>query len=82
MGIVAHVRDDKKEYVNEVQRLAPLGVRLEDFQKGGYLVHHNCELSLEVEIKSKKNLDTLSLDFKESILSKCNETFSQGGLST
>ena len=60
--------------------MAPLGVRLEDFQKGSYLVHHNCELSLEVEIKSKKNLDTLLLDFKESILSKFNETFSQGGI--
>ena len=36
---------------------ARLGVRLEDSLIGGLMIHHNSELSLVVEVTSKKHLD-------------------------
>ena len=39
MGSVAHVPDDKKELVNEVNRLSWLGVHLEDSSNEGPMVH-------------------------------------------
>ena len=32
-----------------------LGVRLHDSTKGGFMVHHNSESSLVVEVKSKQS---------------------------
>ena len=57
MGSVSHVEEAKKEIVKDVHRLDKLGVRLEDFPKGGFMVHHNSERSLAVEVKSKQHLD-------------------------
>ena len=48
MGSVTHVADDKKQLVKEVHRMTPSGVRLEDSQKGGFVVYHNTESSLVV----------------------------------
>ena len=70
MSSVTHVVDDKKELVKEVHRLAHLGVRLEDSPKGGFVVRHNSESSLVVWVKSKKHLDPLLMELKETILSK------------
>ena len=47
----------KKDLVKDVHRLATLGVRLEDSPHGGFMVHHNSESSLVVELKSKQHLD-------------------------
>ena len=42
------------------------------------MVYDNSESSLFVEIKSKQHLDPILMELKESVLSKYNESFSQG----
>ena len=59
MGSVAHVGDDKKELVKVVHRLARLGFRLDLSSKGGFMVRHNFESSLVVDVKSNQHLDLL-----------------------
>ena len=54
-------------------------MQLEDSPDGGFMVHHNSDSSLVVEVKSKQHLDPLLMELKESILGKLNESFSQGG---
>ena len=46
---------------------------------GDSMVHQNSNLSLEVEVKSKKHLDQALIELKESILGKLNDSFSLGG---
>ena len=53
MGSVSHVEESKKDLVKDVYWLAYLNVRVEDSPNGGFMVHHNSELSLVVEVKSK-----------------------------
>ena len=76
-GHVTHVVYDTK-LVKEVHWLAWLGVRLEESQKGGFMVHYNSESSLVVEVKSRQHIDPLLVDLKESVLSKSNGSFTQG----
>ena len=57
IGSVSHIDESKKDTVKDVHRLAILGVRLEDSPNGGFMVHNSSESSLEVEVKSKKQLD-------------------------
>ena len=45
-GIVSHVEESKKDLVKDVHKLATLGVRLEYFRNGSFLVHHNSQESL------------------------------------
>ena len=54
-------------------------VRLEDFPNRVLMVHHNSDSCLVVEVKSKKHPDLLLMELKKSVLSKFNESFSQGG---
>ena len=61
--------------MKDVHRLVLLGVRLEDSPNGGFMVHHNSDSSLVVEVKSKQHLDPLLMDLKESVLTKLNESF-------
>ena len=56
MDSVSHTDKTKKNLVNDVHRLARLGVRLEDSPNGGFMVHHNSESSLVVKVKSKQHL--------------------------
>ena len=56
MGSVSHVDEEKKELAKDVHRLSLLGVRLEDSPNGCYMVHHNSDSSLVVEVKSKQHL--------------------------
>ena len=79
MGSVSHVEEEKNELVKDVHRLARLGLRLEDTPNGGFMVHHNSNSSLVVEVKSKQHLDSLLMELKESVLSELNQSFSQGG---
>ena len=79
MGSVTHMVVDKKELVKEIHRLAHLVVKLEDSPKCGIVARHNSKSSLVVAVKSKKHLDPLLMELKESVLSKLNESFSQGG---
>ncbi|WMV49980.1 hypothetical protein MTR67_043365 [Solanum verrucosum] len=43
------------------------------------MVHHSFELSFVVDVKSKKHLDLILMELKESVLNKYVEVFSQGG---
>ena len=56
-GSVSHVKEPKRDLVKDVHRLAILDVMLEDSPNGGFMVHHNSESSLFVEVKSKQHLD-------------------------
>ena len=79
MSSVSHVDEAKKYQVKDVHRLARLGVRSKDSPNGGFMVHHNFESSLEVEVKSKQHLDQPLTKLKESVLGKINESLSLGG---
>ena len=57
IGSVSHVEESKKDFMKAVHRLDCLGVRLKDSQDSGFMVHHNSESSLEVEVKSNQHID-------------------------
>ena len=80
MGSVNHVVEGKKELVKYLHRFVRLGVRLEDSAKGDFMVHHNSESFVVVEMKSKKHLYPLLMQWNELMLSKSNEPFFQGGM--
>ena len=79
MGRVSHVDDEKKYLVKEVHQLVRLGVRLVDTPSGGVSVHSSFESSFVVDVKAKKHLDPVLMDFNNSMLSKFDESFSLGG---
>ena len=57
MGSMSHVEEIKKDLVKDVKRFSRMGVQLEDSPNCGFMVHHNSESSLVVEVKSNKHLD-------------------------
>ena len=65
--------------MKDVHRLVLLGVRLEDSPNGGFMVHHNSDSSLVVEVKSKQHLDPLLMELNELILSKSSISHSSKG---
>ena len=73
---MSHVDETKKDLVKDVHRLAILDVMLEDSPNGGFMVHHNSELSLVVEVKSKQDLDQPLMELKESVIGNLNESVS------
>ena len=46
-----------------------------EFDPNSFMVHHNSELSLVVDVKSKQHLDKPLIKLKESVLGKLNESF-------
>ncbi|WMV13507.1 hypothetical protein MTR67_006892 [Solanum verrucosum] len=72
-------KDEKKELVREVHKLARLGVQLVDSAKGGVMVHDGSEWSFVVDDKAMQSLDPILVDLKEAILKKFVEAFSQRG---
>ena len=64
MGSVPHVEEDKKDLVKDVHRLAHLGVKFEDCSNVGFIVYHNSELPLVVEVKSKQHLVPSLMELK------------------
>ena len=46
------VEEAKKDLVRDDQRFSRLGIRLEDSPNCGFMVHHNSDSSLVVEVKS------------------------------
>ena len=76
MGSMSHIEETKKDLVKYVHRLAILGVTLEDSTNDGFMVHHNSESSLVVEMKSKQHLDQPLMELKKSVLIKLNESLS------
>ena len=75
MGSVSHVYEGKNDLVKDVHRLARLGVRLEDSPNGDFILHHNSDSSLVVELKSKQHIDQPLIEMKESVLRNLNESF-------
>ena len=73
MDSVSHVEECKKDLVRDVHWLARLCVQLEDCPNGGFMVHHNTKSCLMVEVKSKKHLDPLLMELKESFVDELNE---------
>ena len=64
--------------MKDVHRLSRLGVRLEDSPNGGFMVYHNLESSLVIEVKSKQHLDQSLTELKESVLVQINLSFYLG----
>ena len=67
MGIVSHTEKARKDLVRDVHRSARLGVRLEDSPNRGFIVHHNSESSLVIEVKSNQHFDKPLMELKESV---------------
>ncbi|XP_069148206.1 uncharacterized protein [Solanum lycopersicum] len=80
MGSVSHIDDEKKELLKEVHQLTRLGVQLVDTPSKGVSVHSSSESSFVVDVKSKKHLDPILMELKDSVLSKLNESFSLRGV--
>ena len=59
MGSVAHVEEERKELVKDVQGLALLGVRLISISDNGVTVQIGAESSLVVEVKEKQDSDPI-----------------------
>ena len=57
IGSASHVDEAKKYLEIDIHRLSKLGVTLKHAPNGGFMVHHNIESSLVVEVKSKQHLD-------------------------
>ncbi|WMV18525.1 hypothetical protein MTR67_011910 [Solanum verrucosum] len=78
LGSVAHVEDEKKELVQDVHRLARLGVQLVDYTKGGVMVHNGSESSFVMDVKAKRGLDPISVELKEVVLKNPVKALCQG----
>ena len=76
IGSVSHVEEANKDLVKDVHTLDGLGVRLDDSQNGGFIVHNNFESTLVVDVKCKQYLDHLLMYLKKPVLSEFNKSFS------
>ena len=74
MGSVTPMVYDNKELVKEVHRLVRLCVILGYSSTCGFIVHDKSYSSLVVDVKSKKHLDPLLMELKESFLRNNNES--------
>ncbi|XP_055830782.1 uncharacterized protein LOC129899792 [Solanum dulcamara] len=74
-----YAKDEKKELVRDVYRLAHLGVRLVDSEGGGVFVQNGSGSSLMADVKENKYSDTALAKLKKVISKKAIEAFSQEG---
>ena len=65
MGSVSHIKKAKKDQMNDVHSLVRVGVRLEDSPNSCFIVHHNSESSLVVDVKSKQHVEQALMELKE-----------------
>src|SRR5687767_14614162 len=70
MGSISHVEENKKELVNDVHRLAHLGVRLVDANDGKVLITKGSQSSLVNDVKAKQELDPKLVELKELVVKK------------
>ena len=77
---MSHVYEAKKLLPKDVHRLARLGVRLENYLNGTFMVYNNSVSSLGFSLKSKEHLDQPLMVLNESVLGRFNESFSLGGI--
>ena len=80
MGSVAYVEEKRKELVEDVHRLARLGVRLMSISDSGVIVQNGAEPSLVVEVKEKQESDPIFLKLKAAVNNQRVEVFSKGGV--
>ncbi|XP_049384520.1 uncharacterized protein LOC125848627 [Solanum stenotomum] len=69
----------RKELARDMHRLARLGVRLVDSDKGGVMVCNGSESSFVNDVKAKQCIDLTLVELKEAVLKKSVEAFFQGG---
>ena len=55
IGRTAHVKEEKRDILKDVHRLACLGIRLMDFTKGGIVVTNKLESSIMSKVKEKQD---------------------------
>lgn len=77
LSSVSHEEKDKKELVQNVLRLALLGVWLKDSTKGGVMIHNGSELSFMEDVKATQGLHLILVKLKEALHRKFVEDFSQ-----
>ena len=77
---VYHVKEAKNNLNKEVHRLVRVGVRFEYSLNCGFIVCHNSESSLIVDVKTKQHLDKPLMELKEVVLGKHDESFSLVGM--
>ncbi|WMV41213.1 hypothetical protein MTR67_034598 [Solanum verrucosum] len=65
MCSIANIDDGKKESVNDVDRLARLGVQLVDSTKGVLIVHNDSESSFLSNVKYKRSIDPTLVELKK-----------------
>ena len=70
MSTLSYVEEDMNDRVKDYHRLTRLSVSLEDALNGGFMVHHNSESSLVVEVKFEQNLDQPLMELKELVFYK------------
>ncbi|WMV55254.1 hypothetical protein MTR67_048639, partial [Solanum verrucosum] len=74
MDIVAHVEEEKRELVHDVNRFSQLDVQLIDSNEG-VVVHKGFESSFVFDVKVKQSLDPM-VELKEVVLKNSAEAFS------
>ena len=79
MGSMPQIDDEKKELDKELHQISRLGVCLVVIQNRGVSIHSSSESSFVKDVIHKQHLDIILMEFKDSILSKVNESFTQGG---
>ena len=79
MGSVAHVKEERKELVKDVHRLARLGVCLMSISDNGVTIQNRAESFLVVEVKEKLDSDPILLELKGAVHNQRVEVFSQEG---
>ena len=73
---MSYIKEAHKDLVKDVHSLTRLSIRFEYYPNGGFVVHHNFESLLVVEVKSKQHLDKSLMDLTELVLGKLNKAFS------
>ena len=61
--------------MKDVHWLYNLGIRLKDSPSGSFMVHHNNELSLFVDVNSKQHLNSSFIEFRKLVPSNLSDSF-------
>ena len=77
--IVAHVEEERKELVKDVNRLSRLGVCLVSISDSGVILQNGTESSLVVKVKENQDSAPIFLELKSAVHNQIVEVFSQGG---
>ncbi|WMV41623.1 hypothetical protein MTR67_035008 [Solanum verrucosum] len=77
MASVAHVKDDMNGLGRDLHRLAQLGVWFVFSNEGGGIVCNGSKSSFVLDVKVKKDLDSITVDLKKSVSEKAIEAFFQ-----